>query len=53
MKINELESRFLEVTGLPQDLSKFPITELVQFPIRKDLSKSHGVKFKRKINRHE
>jgi len=45
MNIEEIESRFLEVTGLQQDLSIFPVTELVQFPIRKDLSKSHGEVF--------
>ena len=44
-ELTDIESRFLEVTGLQQDLSSFPITELVQFPIRKDLSKSHGEVF--------
>ena len=40
--ISSIEFRFKEITGLQQDLSSFPITELVQFPIRKELSKSHG-----------
>ena len=43
--ISQIESRFLEVTGLPQDISLYPLTELVHFPIRKDLSKSHGEVF--------
>ena len=45
MRLENIETKFLEVTGLSQDLSQFPITELVQFPIRKELSKSHGEVF--------
>lgn len=43
--ILEYERRFKEITGLDQDLSVFPITELAKFPIRKELSKSHGEVF--------
>jgi hypothetical protein len=45
MTLTDIESRFLEITGLAQDLSIYPINELVHFPIRKDLSKSHGEVF--------
>jgi hypothetical protein len=45
MNIQEIENRFKEITGLEQDMTVYPITELVQFPIRKDLSKSHGEVF--------
>lgn len=39
------ELKFLEITGINHDLTIFPITELIQFPVRKELSKSHGEVF--------
>jgi hypothetical protein len=45
MNLTDIEARFLEITQLPQEISSFPITELVQFPVRKELSKSHGEVF--------
>ena len=60
MKIEEIEARFKEVTGVTQEIGRWPLDtnlesiefgeltsspHFFQFPVRKELSKSHGEVF--------